>query len=134
MQDSFLKRTGTIDRDALAVTLRCVRGDDFETTVDVVKEWPNPYVPGEILTDRLDADTWVWDSLIYEVESGEPVAAFDIDDHPSVMGRVLLRLGRFDTMQLDPGTYGYWVHAAFTDSGEVRTFLRGKFEVTLKPE
>lgn len=134
MGDSYLQRTGTIDLDAAAVTLRCVRGDSFETTVDVVIERPNPYVPGEILAYPLPATDWSWDSLIYERESKEPIGTFTIIDHPLVGYRITLKLEPQETQAMRVGTHEYWVDSINVDDGKRKTWLRGSFEVTRKPD
>lgn len=134
MGDSYLKRTGTIDLDAAAVTLRCVVGDTFRTTVDVTVERPSPYVVGETLSYPLPASDWVWDSAIYERETHDPIASFLIEDHPEIPCRLILTLTHDVTRLFKPGVYEYWVQSSNVDEGTLKTWLRGAFEVTRKPD
>jgi hypothetical protein len=132
MGTHYHKNAATYDADAKSVTLRGVCGDTFEAWLDAFIERPNPYVAGEVIEDLVDMSDLAWDSLIYD-GNHTPRLTFNIVDDPYAANRITIGLTAYETAQLVPGTYGWWLEATNLLTNNRRTWIRGTLTITEKP-
>ena len=133
MGTHYHKNAATYDADAKSVTLRGVCGDTFEASLDAVIVRPNPYVAGEVIEDPLDMSVLVWNSLIYDGNHTSRLT-FNIVDDPYTSNQITIGLTAYETSQLVPGTYGWWLEATNTLTNNKRTWIRGLLTITEKPQ
>ena len=133
MGTHYHKNAATYDADAKSVTLRCVCGDTFEASLEAFIERPNPYVVGEVIEDLVDMSDLAWNSDIYDGNHTSRLT-FNIVDDQYTSNQITIGLTAYETSQLVPGTYGWWLEATNLLTNNKRTWIRGTLTITEKPQ